>query len=333
MLKNSKIKFFAYAILFGIILIFLGLGIKFAGLANNIYEFENTSKAEIIGQVKDAILSNNISIKKNPDGTTNILFLGMAGANHNGENLTDTIIIATISADRKNISLNSIPRDLYIEFSEDNSRRKINSIYAYYAKTEPNRGIKALAEKTKEVAGLPINYYLLLDFKGFKKIIDAIGGIDYTLTSDVYDPGFPNDSFGYDPLHLKAGTYHLDGALALKLARSRHTVQGDFSRIERQHGIIKALKDELEKQKIWGNFFAVNNILNIISENIKTNITLSDFQQFNEIAKNIPASGITSRIPDAITDSKIIYAAKINGADVLLPKNPSYEELRKFYRE
>ncbi len=95
---------------------------------------------------------------------------------------------------------------------------------------------------------------------------------------------------------------------------------------------FEALKDELDSQKIWGNFFAVNNILNIISENIKTNITLPEFQKFNEIAKNIPDSNITSRIPDAITDSKIIYAANINGADVLLPKDPSYSQLRAFYQ-
>ncbi len=332
MFTNSKIKLFIYALVFFVILIFFSIGIKFTGLAKNIYEFENTSKGEIVGQVKDTFLNSGTGVKKNPDGTTNILFLGIAGANHNGENLTDTIIVATISPDRKNISLNSIPRDLFIESSENSVWKKVNSVYASYAKTDSKAGIKTLAEKTKEITGLPINYYVLLDFKGFEKVIDAVGGIEYTLQEDLNDPGFPNDNFGYDPLYLKAGTYHLDGALALKLSRSRHTTTGDFSRIERQHGIIKALKDELENQKIWGNFFAVNNILNIISENIKTNITLPEFQKFNEIAKNIPDSNITSRIPDAITDSKIIYAANINGADVLLPKDPSYSQLRAFYQ-
>lgn len=326
-------KFLALAALSIIILIILGVGIKFTGLAKNIYEFENTSKGEIIGQFKDAVLNNDAPIKKNSDGTTNILFLGVAGAGHNGENLTDTIIIATLSADHKNITLNSIPRDLYIEFSDDGSWRKINSVYAYYAKTDSSRGIKALAEKVKEVSGLPINYYLLLDFNGFEKIIDAVGGVDYTLHTDLYDPGFPNNSFGYDPLYLKAGTYHLDGALALKLARSRHTLTGDFSRIERQHEIIKALKEKVESQEVWSNFFAVNNILNIISKNIKTNITLPEFQEFNKIAKNISASGIASKIPDAEMGAVLLSAVNINGADVLLPKDRSYEEMRKFYQE
>lgn len=331
MLKNSKIKLLASAVLFSLVLAFLGLGIKFTGLAKNIYEFENASKGEIVGQIKDTIFNNNISLKKNPDGTTNILFLGVAGAAHNGENLTDTIIVVAISADRQNIYLNSIPRDLYIESSETGSWKKINSLYAYYAKTDPKAGIKALAEKIKEISGLPINYYLLLDFRGFEKIIDAVGGFDYTLNADTNDPRFPNDAFGYDPLFLKAGTYHLDGALALKLARSRHTADGDFSRIERQHEIIKALKDELENQKIWGNFFAVNNILNIIGENIKTNITLPEFQRLNEIAKNISDSDITSKIPGAEMETGLLSAVNINGADVLLPRDSNYEELRAFY--
>lgn len=331
--KNSKIKLLACAILFSIILVFFGIGIKLAGLAKNIYEFENVSKEEIAGQFKDVIFSNDAMIKKNSDGTTNILFLGVAGAARNGENLTDTIIVATISADRKNITLNSIPRDLYVESSDFGSRKKINSIYAYYVKTDSKSGIKALAEKIKKISGLPINYYLLLDFRGFEKIIDAVGGVDYTFSVDISDPGFPNDSFGYDPLYLKAGTYHLDGALALKLSRSRHAANGDFGRIERQHAIIKSLKEKLENQKIWSNFFAVNNILNIISENIKTNITLPEWQKFNEIAKNIPDSGIASKIPDADTQTGLLNAVNINGADVLLPKDPSYEELKNFYRE
>ncbi len=332
MFKNSKIKLLTYIFLFGIILFFFSLGIKFTGLAKNIYEFENTSKGEIAGQVKDAIFNNDMAIKRNPDGTTNILFLGIAGAPHNGENLTDTIIIATLSADRKNITLNSIPRDLYINFAEDNSWRKINSIYAYYAKTDPKSGIRALAEKTKEISGLPINYYLLLDFRGFEKIIDAVGGIDYALEKDISDPGFPNDNFGYNPLYLKAGTYRLDGALALKLSRSRHSTDGDFSRIARQHKIILSLKNEMEKQKIWGNFFAVNNILNIISENIKTNITLPEFRSFSEIAKNISDTNIISKIPGAETRTGLLNAVNINGADVLLPRDSTYAELKRFYQ-
>lgn len=333
MLKKSKIKLLAYAALSSIILIFFSVGIKFTEVAKNIYELENTSKGEILGQLKDAVFSNGAMIKKNSDGTTNILFLGVAGAGHNGENLTDTIIVVTISADRKNITLNSIPRDLYVESSDSGSWKKINSIYAYYAKTDSKSGIKALAEKIKEISALPINYYLLLDFNGFEKIIDAVGGIDYTLDADLSDPGFPNDSFGYDPLYLKAGIYHLDGALALKLARSRHAANGDFSRIERQHEIIRLLKEKLGNQKLWSNFFAVNNILNIISENIKTNITLPEWQRFNEIAKNISSSGIAGKIPDAEMGTGLLNAVNINGADVLLAKDPSYEELRKFYQK
>lgn len=331
MLKISKIKFLSISFLFIIILIFFSVGLKFTGLAKNIYEFENTSKKEIVGQFKNAILYNNSVIKKNANGTTNILFLGVAGNKHNGENLTDTIIVATISADQKNIALNSIPRDLYIKSSENNSWKKINSIYASYAKTDAKLGLKILADKIKEISGLSINYYLLLDFSGFEKIIDAVGGIDYTLNADIYDPGFPNDSFGFDPLFLKAGTYHLDGALALKLARSRHAQAGDFSRIERQHKIIKALKEKMENQNLWNNFFAINNILNIISENIKTNITLPEWQKFNEIVKNIPDSGITGKIPTAEQKIGILNAVNINGADVLLAKDPNYEELKNFY--
>lgn len=331
MRSNIKILLFTTALI--VLLSVFAIGLKFANFAKNIYEFENPSQTEIIDQFKQVVMKDDTTIKTNPDGTTNILLMGVAGPGHNGENLTDTLMVVTISADRKNVALSSIPRDLYVELPNSQYWSRINSIYGYSGKTDAREGVKALAGKVKEISGLPINYYILLDFKGFKKLIDEIGGIDYTLEKDLNDPAFPNDSFGYDPLYLKAGDYHLDGDLALKLARSRHTLQGDFSRIERQHKIMKALREKMEDQKVWGNVFAINNILNIVGENMKTNITLPEFQKINSIAKSISTDNIASKIPEANPDSKqsLLYAAKVNEAEVLLPKDPTYEGLRLFY--
>lgn len=304
-------------------------GAKFMGAATNIYEFENTSKIEIISQFKKILLAGDNELRKNPNGETNILLLGIAGPGHSGENLTDTIIVLSISSGQKKIAINSIPRDLYVQLPESQYRGKINSIYAYRAAYNPRDGIKILSQEIKKIAGLPINYYVIANFEGFKKIIDTIGGVDYTLEEDLNDPAFPNDSFGYNPLVMKAGTYHLDGALALKLARSRHSINGDFSRIERQHKIIMLLKEKLEKNNLWDNFFQVTDILNIIGENIKTDISLPQLQKLTNIAKNITET--ESKIPNSDMETGLLRADNINGADVLLPKDPSYEELKMFY--
>jgi len=328
---NNKTKRNIFILLLSLIIvsIILFIGAKFMGTAENIYEFENLSKAEIVNQFKKIFLASDNELRKNQKGETNILLLGIAGPKHNGENLTDTIIILTISSDQKKATINSIPRDLYVELPESQYWGKINSIYAYRAAYNPKEGIKILSQEIKKIAGLSINYYLIADFEAFKKIVDLVGGIDYTLEEDLNDPSFPNDSFGYDPLVMKAGTYHLDGDLALKLARSRHNIEGDFSRIKRQHKIILLLKEKIEKNNLWSNLFQVTDILNIIGESVKTDISLPQLQKLSNIAKNIKET--ESKIPNSDMETGLLRPDNINGADALLPKDPSYEEMRTFY--
>ncbi len=310
---------------------FLFVGAKFMGTAMNIYEFENPAKIGIINQIKKILLVNDDELRKNQNGETNILLLGIAGPGHNGENLTDTIIVLTISSDQKKVTINSIPRDLYIELPSSRYWGKINAVYAYNATSNPREGIKILSQKIKEITDIPINYYVLANFEGFKKIIDIVGGIDYTLEEDLIDQSFPDNNFGYDPINMKAGTYHLDGELALKLSRSRHNIKGDFSRIERQHKIIALLKEKIEQNNLWDNFFKVTEILNIIGENVKTDISLPQLQKLSAIAKNIQET--ESKIPNSDLETGLLKTTNIGGADVLLPKDPSYEELRGFYNE
>jgi LCP family protein required for cell wall assembly len=320
---------FLIIFLFVIISASLFIGAKFMGTAQNIYEFENPSKVEIISQFKKILLASDNELRKNPNGETNILLLGVPGTKHNGENLTDTIIVLTISSDQKKVTINSVPRDLYVELPESQYWGKINAIYAYRAKDNPRDGIKILSQEIKKITDMPINYYIIADFEGFKKVVDVVGGIDYTLEEDLNDPAFPNDSFGYDPLFMKAGTYHLNGDLALKLSRSRHNIEGDFSRIKRQHKIIFLLKEKIEENNLWDNVFQVADILNIVGDNVKTDISLPQMQKLNTIAKGIKE--IESKVPNSNMDTGLLKATNIGGADVLLPKDPSYEELRRFY--
>lgn len=310
-------------------------GAKFISAARNIYKFENPTPADLAAQFKKLVLQDEVALKTDAGNRTNILLLGIAGpdSGNGGENLTDTIAVFSVSSDKKRIAVNSIPRDLYLQSVDGQIAGRINSIYAAYEKNDPKEGIRRLQNEIKNITGFETNYYLMLDFEGFKKIIDQVGGIDYTLEEDIYDPAFPNSSFGYEPLYLRAGNYHLDGETALKIARSRHTIKGDFSRIGRQHELIKLLKEKLQEKNIWGNFFVVNNILNLLRKNIKTDITLPEILELSKIARNIGSDNIISRIPSDEPGTGLLLEAKINEADVLLPKEPGFEELRKFYQE
>lgn len=331
----GKIKFLLLALAVALVSPVLFFGAKFISAARNIYKFENPTPANLALQFKKLVLQDEVMLKTDAVGRTNILLLGIAGpdSGNGGENLTDTIVILSISSDKKRITVGSVPRDLYLQSADGRRAGRINSIYAVYGKNDPKEGTTELQNEIKNITGFEANYYLLLDFEGFKKIIDQVGGIDYTLEEDICDPMFPNYNFGYEPLFLKAGNYHLDGELALKIARSRHTIKGDFSRIGRQHEIIKLLKEKLQEKNIWGNFFVVNNILNLLGKNIKTDITLPEILELSKVARNIGSDGVISKIPSNEPSAGLLTEAKISEADVLLPKDPSFEELRKFYQE
>jgi LCP family protein required for cell wall assembly len=159
------------------------------------------------------------------DGTLDILIGGTNGA------LMDTIIVASINSEKEQITLFSIPRDLYI------NGRKINEYYTYY-------GIEQLNRMVESITGLEMDHYVEVDLNGFVEVVDIIGGIDIEVAESISDASYPNSVGGYDPYYIEAGHHHLDGEEALKYARSRKSTS-DFARSERQQEILSAVKVKL----------------------------------------------------------------------------------------
>ena len=145
----------------------------------------------------------------------------------------DTLMLAHFDTSDQQITLISIPRDLYV------NERKINSVYAAY-------GIKEQARVVGEVLGLVIQNYVLVDMYVFRDLIDLLGGVDIILQEDLVDPSYKVCEDGLcSSLYYEAGPHHLDGTAALRVARSRHSTS-DYSRAERQQLILEALMGELK---------------------------------------------------------------------------------------
>lgn len=159
---------------------------------------------------------------KDADGIT-ILVAGKHGS------LVDTMMIVRL-ADGK-ISVVSVPRDLYW------NGRKINSVYAFY-------GMEELVRVLSQLSGYQIDHYALIDMYAFIEVVDLIGCLDVTLEQTLIDPTYRTEDNGvWGTLYYPAGTHHLCGKQALRVARSRYT-SSDFSRAERQHLILEALKNK-----------------------------------------------------------------------------------------
>ena len=214
----------------------------------------------------------------NHAGRTNFLLLGVAGGDHEGKDLTDTVIFASIDANTGDTALISIPRDLWVP----SIRAKINTAYHYGEERQPGVGGFLLAKSSlTEAIGQPVDFVVLIDFSGFAKAIDAIGGLDIQVDNSFTDPKFPIPGKETDPcepcryetISFSKGLQHMDGATALKFVRSRQAAgdEGtDFARSKRQEKLISAFK-----QKILTSPTKIFKLKQILSEVVVTDISSS----------------------------------------------------------
>lgn len=215
-----------------------------------------------------------------PDKET-ILLLGKGGESQvDGGNLTDTIMIAQILNPEKQINLISIPRD-FLVFDEEGYYSKINSVYARElssGKTEAE-AVKSLQDKITEITGISFDYYAEVDFAGFVKLVDKVGGVEVDVTEAIDDPYYPGPNYSYQRFTLLAGLQTLDGETALKYARTRYTsVGGDLDRSRRQQQILGNLKDRIFSLNPILDAPKIVSLLGIARETIKTDLSLNDMR-------------------------------------------------------
>ena len=268
----------------------------------------------------------------------NVLILGIGGVDHQGSNLTDTIILASYQPSTKKVALLSIPRDLAVPIP-GYGWKKINHINAYAETKKSGSGGYVVSKNLEKIFGEPIHYFIRVDFQGFINVINLFGGVDIYVDRSFDDYHYPilGNEYSYplkdrwEHLHFEKGWKHMDGSLALKYARSRHGTNGegsDFARARRQQKIILAVKNK---------FFSINTLLHpkIISElynesrkHFSTNISLSNAWQFYNISKQIDKNKIILRVLDTSKDGLLIATRGEDNAFLLLPKTGNFKQIK-----
>jgi LCP family protein required for cell wall assembly len=185
------------------------------------------------------------AILPNPErlDRVNILLLGVdQRPGENGATRTDTMILVTVDPATKTAGMMSIPRDLWVRIPGYDIYNKITAAHYYGDYYDYPGGGPALAMKTVEKEfGVRPHYYVKVNFAGFEQLVDHIDGIDIYVEQTINDPKFPDHNYGYEPLYIPAGQHHFNGEQALKYARVRHGVGGDFGRMARQQQVIEAV--------------------------------------------------------------------------------------------
>lgn len=184
----------------------------------------------------------------------NVLLIGVDSRPDRSSTLTDSIMVASIDPVRPGVSLASLPRDLvrvpigggevYLP--------KLNSLVSYadrHPEEFPQGGIEALKDAVGELLGIPIHYYVKIDFFGFANLVDALGGVDVNVKRGFYDPEY--DRMGIRGtwkrgFGVEAGMHHFYGFQALAYARARKGVgESDFTRAARQQEVLLAIRDKV----------------------------------------------------------------------------------------
>jgi len=263
-----------------------------------------------IGEVVQAVepAQGTIAYKLKHGQQVNILLLGMGGYENDAPYLTDSIMAVTIDPTTDRVMLASVPRDLVVPMNlqTPSSRIWTNKVNAAYEVpytniiccvasqyTGRNGGGYAAEHVVGNVTGLTFDRYIAVDFVAFRDMVNALGGVDVCLSTNLDDYSYPNYHNGYMPIHFKAGCQHLNGEQALEIARSRHAEQpqqsSDFGRARRQQDIMQAIK---KKATTANGFSKAPQLLDALQQNIHTDMSLSDMKAVYDWGKNLPDSSI-----------------------------------------
>jgi len=269
-------------------------------------------------------------------GRTNFLLLGMAGGNHEGADLTDTIIFVSVDQSSGDTLLVTVPRDLWIP----SLRAKINTAYHYGELKQPGAGgIVLVKSAISEALDQPVDYVALIDFSVFAKAIDTVGGLDITVDRGFVDSKYPIPGRETDPcepcryetIKFDSGLQHLDGATALKYIRSRGADgdEGtDFARSARQEKLISAFK-----QKLLTSPAKLLQLKNTVFEGVVTDISPD---LYFPLAKLAFKSARTKLRIAAITEP-LVYNPPISAAQdyqwVLLSKDNDFSFLASYVKD
>ncbi len=210
---------------------------------------------------------------------------------------TDNIIVLTVEPQSGKVGMVSVPRDMFVSIPGFDYSAKITTAYPIGESSKYPGGGGALAKKTvSELLGYPIDYYVKIDFDGFVKIVDLIGGIDVDVPKTIHDEEYPTIDYGFQTFHIEAGPQHLDGETALKYVRTRHA-DDDFERAKRQQQVLLAVKDKLVQNKLMTTLHLLD-LVRLMNDSVEHDIPPMELPGLLSLASKMQISDVNQLVLD-----------------------------------
>ena len=286
------------------------------------------------------VMGSNVKLKTDKNGRTNILVFGTSGYTmsgevdeygdeHDGSQLTDSIMVVSLGQETKDVAMVSLPRDLYVG-NTCTSTGKVNEVYfcSNLDQEDEEDGVLALKNTIKEILGVDIQYYIHLDWGALIQVVDGIGGITVTLDEDIEDD--------WTGTYIQAGVpTELNGERALGLARARHgTEMGDFTRGNSQQKILSAIQNKLVNGGI--DLGMVLNLVDAVGGNVRMDFSLEELKSAYYLAKDISLDSMR-QVPLIDYKNEIVYltTAEMNGISYVVPVGGIgyYTTIQKYINE
>jgi LCP family protein required for cell wall assembly len=286
------------------------------------------SPVAVVGDLLHGRSGSSVASHTGAGERITIALYGYGGAGHDGGYLTDSIMVVSIQprgdGHLPQIAEISIPRDWWVPLDLGNGKvafGRINEAYeiglgqgrfrsSLYS--GPQGGGQMANATLSRMLGIPIQYYVGVDFTAFKDAVDSIGGIDVVVPHSFTDYRYPHGECdgphpdcSYTTVHFDAGPQHMDGARALVFARSRESTDPEegtnFARNRRQQLILTAVK---QKVLSIGGLHNLPDLLNALGDHVMTNLQLSDALSLYDLVKDVPPQDIEHV---SIDDTNFIY--------------------------
>lgn len=263
----------------------------------------------------------------------NILVMGLDKRPSDGEaaSRTDTMFVMMIDPVSDTARGLAMPRDLWVEIPIDNTpgnfiENRINTAYAFGENGEwPGGGIAAVKRTVERLLGIEIDHHVLIDFEGFREVVNLLGGIDVEVPEPgVYDPEYSETELpgDYYPCIFEPGTYHMDGSEALCYARVRRN-SNDLERIARQQLVIFAMISKATQLNFLNSPQALVNLWKQYKNTVITDISDLQAPGYADMAAKIDQSSLAF-----LTLGVAVRPATLDdGAQVLIPIPESVRQL------
>ena len=299
----------------------VALLVAIGSAAGGAYLWFHESVAEVVASTPDVKIAAkrlDVALPGQPATALVVGYDRRAGEGKGVQSRSDTIMLVRADPETKSISMMSFPRDLYVQIhcpGKTPFGARINNAYA-------TCGTKGTLETVRKLTGLPVNYLITVNFRGFRQLVDAIGGV----WMDV-DRRYFNDrggDFGYATINLFPGYQKLGGYQALDFVRYRHT-DSDLYRVARQQLFVRAFKDQIKASL---GPLELPKVIRTITKNVEVAEGGSEAIDFRTVLRYaLLAYGLP---PGHFFQSKLEGIEETSGFDLVVPEANIRKAVQEF---